>query len=450
MAKKTTLIKWTVVLLAICVFLLIAVVLLLTPKNKSQPQVDYIAEYNRINKPADFDPNDNAALYFDKAFAVMAEAPNDVKAIYNRWPADMNNEQLQKAKQWVESNRQTLDYLKQAVQKPYYWKPLNAENDEPLMMADMNDLAKFRKAAHLLCLEAKFMAQSGQIEPALRQLTDVYKMGTFLTGPKFLVYQLVGIAESATAVRSAFLILDHTNPSPAVLEDFQKSITSLSREKPFLMDFTSERLIFYYGVERQSAGSRCLKFADTPYLYFKMLFFSTVGRPWLEREKRKADLMYDYFDAARLKTPWQLHKEGVNLDDMAAETVKGSLLLSILTPAVSRTILYSYRLVVQTDALIATTAILRYKADKGHLPQDLQTLVTDGYLDKLPMDVFSDGPLVYKLSDDNFILYSFAMDFDDDGGKHDYKWADKSYGDGNGDFVFWPVQPAVSPSNPYP
>jgi hypothetical protein len=52
------------------------------------------------------------------------------------------------------------------------------------------------------------------------------------------------------------------------------------------------------------------------------------------------------------------------------------------------------------------------------------------------MDPFSSGPLVYKLTDNNFILYSLAADFNDDGGKHDPKWA----GEGDGDYVFWPVQ----------
>jgi hypothetical protein len=53
----------------------------------------------------------------------------------------------------------------------------------------------------------------------------------------------------------------------------------------------------------------------------------------------------------------------------------------------------------------------------------------------LPMDPYSSGPLVYKLTDNNFILYSVAGDFNDNGGKHDPKWAEE----GNGDYVFWPV-----------
>ena len=45
----------------------------------------------------------------------------------------MNEDQLQMAKQWVASNAQALDYLKQGISKKYYWKPLEADNNELLM-----------------------------------------------------------------------------------------------------------------------------------------------------------------------------------------------------------------------------------------------------------------------------------------------------------------------------
>jgi hypothetical protein len=71
MANKSTVIKWVLVLTAICVLLPVVFVLLLNLAYKRYPKIDYLAEYNRISKPADFDPNDNAAPYFDQAFEVM-------------------------------------------------------------------------------------------------------------------------------------------------------------------------------------------------------------------------------------------------------------------------------------------------------------------------------------------------------------------------------------------
>jgi hypothetical protein len=233
-------------------------------------------------------------------------------------------------------------------------------------------------------------------------------------------------------MQSAFQILDHTKPSPAVLEDFQRRITSLSSNQPFLMDLSTERLVFYDALDWLCAGYG----QDKSGIYIKKFFLRTVGAAWAVWERRRADIMYDYFAAAAHKTPWELHNEGNDVSYVAKKMVKGTLFVRMLAPAFDRVLKISYRVQVQTDALIATTAILRYKADIGRYPQDLQELVTAGYLAKLPMDPFGGGPLTYKLSDDNFKLYSFAEDLDDDGGKHDPDWARE----GDGDYVFWPVQ----------
>jgi len=429
MATKTSKMKWLFVSLVICV-LLIAAVFLLVPSNK-KPKVDYLAEYNRITKPADFDPNDNAAPYFDKAFELMSDEPDDLQKLQRLWPGDMNDEQLQTTKLWVESNKQTLDCLNQGISKKYYWKPLKVDNNEPLMMIDLNDLSRLKQAVYLLCLDAKLKAHDGQIEPAMRGLADVYKMGTYLSGPRSLIEQLVGIGISALSVNSAFQILDHTNPSPALLEDFQNRITLLSSDQPFLTNFSAERLIFFDVLDRILNG-----YGQKYGLFVKKLFLSTVGRAFAEREKRRAVLVFEYIDNAKLKTPWQLHKEGNDVNRITEKMTKRTLYLRILIPSFDGVLKISYRVQVQTEGLITTIAILRYKADRGSYPQDLQMLLTVGYLSKLPIDPFSSSPLVYKITGDNFILYSFAQDFDDDGGKHDFKWA----GEGDGDFVFWPVQ----------
>jgi hypothetical protein len=436
MAKKSSVIKWIFVLLVICILLPVVFVLLLDILNKRHPQIDYLAEYNRISKPANFDPNDNAAPYFEKAFEVMTKEPNDFESFRRLWPADMNEDQLQMTKQWIKSNSQAIDYLKQAISKSYYWKPLQAKNNE-ILMAESNRLPRLRKATNLLCLDAKLMAQEGQIEAAFRQLTDAYKMGTFLGGSNIVIDQLVGIGISSFAVNSAFQVLDHTNPAPAILKDFQQRISELSFDKPFQIKFDGERLIFKDEVERRFSGrGGMLEFSKDSGSFWKSLFMSTLGRPWATREIRKADVIYDYLNSAAHKTPWQLHNEGNDIDTVTNNMTKGTLYLHILIPAFSRVLPMSYRAQVCTDALIATTAILRYKSDKGGYPKDLQMLVASDYLDKLPIDPFSDGPLSYKISGDGFILYSFAQDFDDDGGKHDPKWADE----GDGDYVFWPVQ----------
>ena len=88
---------------------------------------------------------------------------------------------------------------------------------------------------------------------------------------------------------------------------------------------------------------------------------------------------------------------------------------------------------------MATLAVLRYEKVNHNFPDNLEVLVSEGYLDSLPLDPFSDQPLIYEKDNGDFLLYSVGEDFDDDGGPHDEKW-----GKTDGDYIFWPVQ-YVSP-----
>jgi len=91
----------------------------------------------------------------------------------------------------------------------------------------------------------------------------------------------------------------------------------------------------------------------------------------------------------------------------------------------------------QYEATLTILAALRWNLDKGRYPDSLDELVSNGYLKKLPMDQYSDKPLVYKKTDDSFMLYSLGKDFDDDGGIHNKYWG---IADESGDSVFWPIQ----------
>lgn len=109
-------------------------------------------------------------------------------------------------------------------------------------------------------------------------------------------------------------------------------------------------------------------------------------------------------------------------------------------PATDRISDIVYRGKTQHEATVAILAIQRWRLQKDQYPASLAELVAAGFLNELPMDPWSDKPLVYKKTDDNFILYSVGFNFTDDGGEYGKdrsgnirKWSD------NGDFVFWPL-----------
>ena len=153
-------------------------------------------------------------------------------------------------------------------------------------------------------------------------------------------------------------------------------------------------------------------------------------------------------DCRLRKTPWELYKEGAV--EYPVWTGKSNIIiLEILSPAYDRVGQLSWRLNCHCKAVITTAAVLRYKKEKGEYPDTLEQLVEAGYLKELPMDPYSDKPLMYKkyprgqqavhptdTAEDNFLLYTPGPSLVDHGGKAGEKgmWRE------DGDTIFWPVE----------
>ena len=115
--------------------------------------------------------------------------------------------------------------------------------------------------------------------------------------------------------------------------------------------------------------------------------------------------------------------------------------LTAFAPALTKASELSHRTKVQTEALVATIAAIRYKRVHGDYPENLDRLLEADLLRELPMDPYSDKPLVYKRTADGFTLYSLGPDFDDDGGEVSRdatgrieRWP------ADGDVVLWPAR----------
>jgi hypothetical protein len=66
--------------------------------------------------------------------------------------------------------------------------------------------------------------------------------------------------------------------------------------------------------------------------------------------------------------------------------------------------------------LMTDLALREFKHNRGQYPGSLTELVPD-YLESVPLDPFSGQPLIYRLTDDAFVLYSVGKDGTDNGGR---------------------------------
>jgi hypothetical protein len=165
--------------------------------------------------------------------------------------------------------------------------------------------------------------------------------------------------------------------------------------------------------------------------------FVSLSYPDRREMTAKIDQYFELFAQLLDITPWQLYQKGGPGE--WEEIARNSLFLKITASAYGKAGEIGWRMKTDRTALLTVLALQRYEKDNGAYPENLRALVESGYLEKLPMDPYSDGPLVYNKTDESFILYSFGENLSDDGGKlglgRDGKprmWED------NGDWVFWP------------
>lgn len=415
-------------------------------EEKINIKVNYVAKLNELAKASR--PEElNAAPFYKKAFELAVRQPK--KLDYKAWPDDLTAEQREALQTWVRQSSKALTQLKKGTQKPHYWPEYRGTS---MMGIVLPELWKARALAIAFCSRAKLNAAKGNFKQAFSDLLVCYRFGTHFTGPKTLIEQIVGIGIRTLAADAAFQILDKQEPDSDLLKDFQQKLQKLSSGQKFVINFTAEKFSAYDIIQRiftddGTGGGHIPELSieqkenwpDSAKVLLSGLTEEQI-RVLTKLDRRETtDLtnkVYEYFDKAACRSPWQLHSEGEDVQKIVAKMTKENILLHMFTSAVGRVVELSYRDKIGTKALITTISILRYKADKGLLPENLKQLVSAGYLKNLLMDPYSDKSLIYKQTKDNFTLYSFGADFDDDGGAPS-KWGE---GEKGGDQVFWPVQ----------
>ena len=463
--------------------------------GKPTIRVNYIEQMTRLTRPV-ADENLNAAPLYQKAMAAYKEPPQVERevtepergrsasrpvgpregkgetgkklekvgffeAIGNKdRPGDLTEAELSALKQWISDNAHAVQFFKQASERPHCWWHREVE-DNHVIGINWGELAPIRGTVRAMCWRAKVEASEGNVEAALDDVLSCLQAGRHFKGPRMLIEQLVGIAIQALSLKTALVILDSQEIDTQLLKGFHARLQELmaqytfvvtyQTEKFFALDFIQRcytddgagsghlipgRLKEYWGIiEQDESESEILD-----YMRFLAASLVIVDRREIKQEFNR---LYSTAEEWADKTPWQLKKENVN-QDLGPEGWPHLkrvryMPVSVLMPAVARVGTLAHRAKTEFEAVISIVAIERYKRDHGDYPESLDRLLESGLLKKLPMDPYSDTPLIYRKTDGGFTLYSVAENFADDGGTR-YDPA-RGWGEGDkGDRVFWPLE----------
>jgi hypothetical protein len=441
--------------------------------GKPNPTIDYVAKLNSLHGPVG-PAKDDAWAYYERAMRLFVE-PNQA-AQQTRWfksvkpPEEPLTPQGRKViEDWIATNSLAWLQLEFAAARGHCHRVYHCPRGAPLLSHSSDDppIANLRRLAQLGLWKARLSVEQGHIDEALDYRLTLFRVGAHWEMNPLLIDQLIGRAIHGLACQELLRTIAVTDLSDFQLSDLQARLLQTHRDGYPFVDFDGERLLVLDAVQccftdgglggghRVSSGYVAdLKAApqlldeDLPAIPDAIAIPVGVGLSMFHASRNKTVARIDQI-YARLReisrlSPYERRIRGVaDLGKTVgtAEMWRYALVYTLL-PAERRVSELAFRARADYEGLLTVIAVKRYHLEKGSHPPDLETLVHNEYLDKLPMDPYSGAPLVYRPTTDGFTLYSVGPNFADDGGEpgRDKDGLLKPWRN-NGDRVFWPVGP---------
>jgi len=367
------------------------------------------------------------------------------------WPADFNNVEMRSLVECLEKNKQAFEELRKATEHPYYWnhyqKRSQANLSAVLMPNVMQSLSTYRRLARTMRWLIRYEAYNGNIDSALKDCIVLQKFGNHLQGKGLLIDQLVGVSIEALAFDGICMVLYKTEVSADTLKMLQKELSKQFKKQETIIDPDVEKVFWYDQIQRtftdDGKGDGRVLMRGLPYAvadWKDILQVMRFSYPSRREVVAKIDGFFEQANEFFYRTPWDLRNDDTDKEKWNETLQQIGPMLSILEPTFRRVSQLAWRLETHRRGILTIATVMWYRKDRDHYPDNLNELISTGYLDSLPMDPFSGKPLVYKKTGDGFVLYSIGEDFKDDGGVmgRDRQGRPKMWAD-NGDWVFWPV-----------
>ena len=473
--------------------------------GKPTIETDYVAQINQLNKPENYNPEDNAWPYYKKAFELFIE-PSSIKTsqiIYSDSPrdfSDYNDVEQELIEEWIEQNRPAWKQFIEASKKPYCYIKAEIQETSEQEIKDRDDpfIESFKKInvpsmkiiSHVNDLRSilGFLAkwrlivnvETGRTEQAFEDCFAFLNAAFQWQQGKNLVDEIIGIHLHSKGNEGLLKTISENELSLTQLKEIQDRLTDIYQKHAIELDFDSEKLqfldlvqhVFTKGgiggghiipkylpplVQMSSIVITMGKLDTEPTIKERFMF---LAMSMLHARRNKTISIYnelfeqinkiqnmtlyerkEYNDITNIDNP-DIFNFKIHFDSFTKQSKY--FLINLYIPGLLRITEFVPQKKAEYEAAITVLALKRYELENGNYPNNLQDLIDAGYITKLPMDPYSDKPLIYRNTGNDFNLYSLGKDFEDNNGtplfsgKHLMKWGD-SHGKTGGDAVFWPV-----------
>ena len=389
---------------------------------------------------------------------------------YSNLPKDIRGEltdiELEYLSPWIGQNEAAWQEFLAGSAKSYCYRPYTyGPNDESKSVFRILQppLIPLKDLARMAAWRARIERDQGRPQQSIEDCLAIARAASHWQGKGKFVEQLVGMSISGLAHAEILRTLATSKLSAVDLQRLQEQLSQIYPGDYPLINMEGERLAFMDVVQRSftdggPGGGHLIPGLWDHYTDLnppslgnrdKRLFMPLYTAASMVHARRnatvaKANELFDLQSKIARMTPYQKHVSDLKTaDEIMYESGHSYrfFLISVFIPATARIsdiVLYRGKMGHETTVVIL--AIQRWRLEKDQYPATLEELVSAGFLDELPMDPWSDKPLVYKKTDDDFILYSVGYNFTDDGGEYakDRNGNIRTWSD-NGDTVFWPL-----------
>jgi hypothetical protein len=284
------------------------------------------------------------------------------------------------------------------------------------------ELAKFRNLARLLNAEGQVRETKGDFAGAAQSRLDSMQFGSELPRGGNLISALVGIACEKIGMRPLWALVDKLDASGA--REAAKRLEMINARRASMADaLLEEKWSSEVGLSKEFQRENTFNLAKGLYSSTSDESssngpsFGSVILPLMVTSKSQIMANHGaYMDAmaARARMPYQavLHQPRPILPTDPINAV--------LLPVFDKASLKEKDMQMQSNLLLTAFALRAYQAEKGDSPENLEALVSGGYLSKIPADPFSESgesPVQYRrLENGKYLLYSIGPDGKDDAG----------------------------------
>jgi hypothetical protein len=349
---------------------------------------------------------------------------------------------------WLQQNDKPLARVVEATRRPAYYNPLvpaTTPGAAPGLIGVLLPTAqRCRQLASTLLCRAMLRTAQGQVDEAWQDLLACHRLGRLVSRGGTLIELLIGIAIENVAHRADLIFLEHAKLTSkqvlacwADLEQLPPLGTVAEKidlgERFMLLDtimITARQGLAV--VEQASAGRTTPtgKESSLSRLFTRSIQWDpalTAGNDWCDRMVacvRMTDRDARAKESAAIDRDLRALKNGVVSLESAAKLaaprgrgeIMGKILVTLMLPAFIKVQGAADRCEQEQRNLHLAFALAAYQRDQGHYPAKLDEL-RPKYLKDVPGDLFSGKPLLYRLVDQGYLLYSVGANGVDDGGR---------------------------------